>query len=264
MKTCPTIWLRSKITGVFLMRRLFAGVGVLGLVMVGACSCPVDAPPEGDAAESGSAASPGVTVPQGHPPMTMPMGERSGTAGMPHGMPPTGMPHGMPPTGMPHGAMAPLGRSIAIGGKLKLKAPEDWVPKRPAVSILQYEFSVPTAEGDETDGRVTVMTAGGSVDANVDRWIGQFKQPDESKTSESAKVEKLEVAGCEVRLVDISGTYGDQRGPFAPPVDRPGYRMLAAIISTPEGNYFVKFYGPAKTVQGQAEAFRNMIEGLGE
>ncbi len=40
-----------------------------------------------------------------------------------------------------------------------------------------------------------------------------------------------------------------KRGPVAPAVERPNYRMLAAIIETGgAGNYFLKFYGPEKTV----------------
>ena len=41
-------------------------------------------------------------------------------------------------------------------------------------------------------------------------------------------------------VVDVSGTFLDRPGPFAPPVERPGHRMLAAIIETPDANYFIK------------------------
>ena len=46
-------------------------------------------------------------------------------------------------------------------------------------------------------------------------------------------------------IVDLSGTYMDRPGPMAPGVERPNYRMLAAIIETTQnGNHFIKFYGP--------------------
>ena len=79
---------------------------------------------------------------------------------------------------------------------------------------------------------------------------------------------KTEIAGHEVRLVDVSGTYNDRRGPFAPAVKRPDYRMLAAIVSigkkegAPASNYFIKFYGPKKTVAANEKAFTAMIESL--
>ena len=113
------------------------------------------------------------------------------------------------------------------------------------------------------EGRVTIMGAGGAIDANIDRWYSQFSQPDGGSTKERAKVKKIKVAGEEVHLVDLSGTYKDQRGPMAPAVERPKYRMLAAIITAgPLGNYFVKFYGPQKTVTDHEKAFLTMIEGL--
>jgi gluconolactonase len=74
------------------------------------------------------------------------------------------------------------------------------------------------------------------------------------------------MAGCTVTLVDIPGTYKDMPGgPFAggKTIERPDYRMLAAIIESPEaGSYFLKLYGPAATIAQHADGFRKMIEGL--
>lgn len=149
------------------------------------------------------------------------------------------------------------------GGKYLLKPAADWVAKQPQSSIIEYEYSVPAAKGDATDGRLTVMAAGGGVEANIDRWYGQFTQPDGGSTRDRAKVKKLSVAGEDVHLVDLSGTYKDQRGPAAPAVERPKYRMVAAIIATKNaGNYFIKFYGPERTVTEHEAAFLKMIEGL--
>jgi len=115
-------------------------------------------------------------------------------------------------------------------------------------------------------GRMTVMGAGGGVQANVDRWYGQFTQPDGSATKDKASTKTLKLAGSTVTLVDVSGTYKDSPGgPFAggKTVDRPGYRMLAAIVETPASqSYFLKFYGPAATVAKHADGFRAMVEGI--
>ena len=149
------------------------------------------------------------------------------------------------------------------GGKLALKAPAGWAAKQPQSSIIEYEYAIPAAKGDSIDGRLIVMAAGGGVDANIERWYTQFSQPDGGSTRDRAKVKKLSVAGEEVHLVDLSGTYKDQRGPAAPAVERPKYRMLAAIIATKgAGNYFIKFYGPERTIAEQESAFVKMIESL--
>ncbi len=156
------------------------------------------------------------------------------------------------------------GAEISLAdGKLTLTAPADWKKQEPSVRIIEYEFSIPAAEGDENDGRLTIMGAGGSVEANIDRWIGQFSQPDNKSTKDRTKQEKITVDGQTVHLVDISGTYKDQRGPFAPATIYKDYRMLAAIIATDKsGQYFVKFTGPAKTVAANEKAFRELIESL--
>ena len=151
--------------------------------------------------------------------------------------------------------------AIALAdGKLELTTPEAWIRKEPRTSIVEHEFEVPAAKGDSTSGRMTVMSAGGSVEANIDRWKGQFKDGDKAKNP--SQVTKKQIAGAEVHLVDLSGTFKDQRGPFAPAVERPNYRMLAAIIAKDGSNYFIKFYGPERTVSENAEPFRRMIDGL--
>lgn len=148
-------------------------------------------------------------------------------------------------------------------GKLTVSVPEAWKVVTPRSRIIDTEMKVPAAEGDEIDGRVTVMGAGGSVQANIDRWIGQFSQPDGGSSKEKTKTTKKTVAGKEVHIVDVTGTYADSPGPFAPAVQRPNYRMLAAIVTTKgDGNYFIKFYGPEKTVTNNAAAFNTMINSI--
>jgi hypothetical protein len=151
------------------------------------------------------------------------------------------------------------------GGSLSLEAPEGFERVEPKSGMIEAEFAVPSA-GDLPAGRMTVMGAGGSIEANIDRWCGQFTQPDGGQTKEKMTKKSVKVAGCGVTLVDIPGTFLDQPGgPFAggPTVQRPGYRMLAAIVETPEqGNSFLKFYGPAATVERHAAGFQKMIEGM--
>jgi hypothetical protein len=153
---------------------------------------------------------------------------------------------------------------IAEGG-FSLEAPTGWKRVQPKSGIVETEFAVPS-EGDAPAGRMTVMGAGGSVQANVDRWYGQFTQPDGAATKDKAVTKTVKIAGCTVTMVDVSGTYKDSPGgPFAggKTIDRPGYRMLAAIVETPaSGSYFLKFYGPAATVAKHAEGFRGMVEGI--
>ena len=155
-----------------------------------------------------------------------------------------------------------LPKTFVIADAYKLTAPEGWVSKQPRTKIVEHEFAVPAVKGDELDGRVTVMGAAGSIDANIERWHKQFTQPDGSATKDKAKVEKKKIAGQEVIVVDISGNYMDSPGPQAPGVERKDYRMLAAIVQTKNGNVFIKFYGPQKTVTESAAGFNKMLDSL--
>lgn len=152
-------------------------------------------------------------------------------------------------------------------GRIQLVAPQEWEPKKPQTRIVDFEFAVPPAEGDELPGRVTIMGAGGGVEANINRWIDQFEQPDGTSSKEKTKIEKSMLGGAEIYVVSITGTYKDRSGggPFtrAPIIPRPNYRMLSAIIVTPNsGHYFIKLYGPEKTVSRQEKAFREMLTTL--
>jgi hypothetical protein len=164
-------------------------------------------------------------------------------------------------------AVAEDTRAFTIAsGAYSLEAPEGWKRVPPKSGMVETEFAILPEGGDEQPGRMTVMGAGGSVQANIDRWYGQFAQPDGSATKDKATTKTLKLSGCTVTMVDVGGTFKDMPGgPFAggKSVDRPNYRMLAAIVETPgQGSYFLKFYGPAATVAKHADGFRTMAEGL--
>ena len=152
--------------------------------------------------------------------------------------------------------------AIQVDDQRQLQAPAKWIPKEPKSRMIQYEFAVPAADGDETPGRVTMMRAGGSVQANMQRWQGQFVPS--TGDEQQADILQKEVAGTTIHTIDLSGTYKDRpRGPMGPVVEKSDYRMLGAIIVTPEsGSYFVKLYGPANTVAAQEAAFHAMLDGL--
>ncbi len=164
-------------------------------------------------------------------------------------------------------AAEPADHTIKLAdGVLELTAPKDWVRKEPKSRIVEHEFAAPVAEGDTTEGRITIMGAGGEVQANIDRWAGQFTQPAGVESKDVTKVTKKKVNGIEIHVVDITGTYQDMpAGPFAggKATPREDYRMLGAIMVAPKiGNYFVKFYGPAKTVAKYEADFGKMLDSL--
>ena len=159
--------------------------------------------------------------------------------------------------------------AVAEGGALMFNAPDAWKKVKPRSFVVEYEIAVPKSEGeadDAQDGRLTIMGAGGSVQANVDRWYGQYSQPDGGATKDVAKVTETNVGECKVTWVDITGTLMDKPGgPMSggATVERENYRTLAAIIQAGEhGQYFVKLYGPGKTIADNEAAFKGFVESL--
>jgi hypothetical protein len=150
-------------------------------------------------------------------------------------------------------------------GALVFTAPAEWKSVEPANRIIEHELAVPAADGKaEGAARLTIMAAGGSVEANIARWVGLFKGTEGGADRSAAKTEKLDIAGMPATLVDLSGTYVDSpRGPFGQKVERPDYRLVGAIVETKrEGVYFFKLIGPEKTVEAGAEKFREVIATL--
>jgi hypothetical protein len=94
---------------------------------------------------------------------------------------------------------------------------------------------------------------GGSVEANLARWKGQFTVNGQPAP---AKIAKLQIHGLTVTTMDSSGTYAATGGmAMTPQAPQTNNRMLAAIVEGPGGNIFVKFAGPAKTVSANAAKF---------
>ncbi|MBS0002015.1 MAG: hypothetical protein KFF45_02950 [Thioalkalivibrio sp.] len=128
-------------------------------------------------------------------------------------------------------------------------------------------YSTPPAEDDGEPGEVAVFyfgpQQGGTVDANVERWLNQFDQEDGRPTSEVAEREAIEVDGMPVTLVRASGTYNAAAGPMAPRADlRPGYRLIGAIVEGPEGAVFFKFTGPDRAVVEQEANFDLLVDSI--
>jgi hypothetical protein len=115
------------------------------------------------------------------------------------------------------------------------------------------QYKLPRAEGDPDDAQLVLYFfgsgQGGSVEANLDRWIGQMQQPDGSSSRERAKTEVMTVNGLKVTLLDVTGTYNAEMSPGSGTRhNSSGYRMRAAVIETPRGPYFAKLVGPQNTI----------------
>jgi hypothetical protein len=147
-----------------------------------------------------------------------------------------------------------------VAGELKYKTPAGWVVDKPSSTMRVAQYKLPKAIGDAEDGVLVLYyfgeRQGGTVQANMDRWIGQMQQPDGSSSKDRSKSEALTINGLKVTTVDVSGTYVAETAPGSGSfTNNPGYRLRAAVIETPKGSYYAKLVGPAKTIAQWADSF---------
>ncbi len=172
-----------------------------------------------------------------------------------------GLPHNCPGQ-TPNGANSqPLTITLGTTG-MNLQVPLGWSRQVPRSQMLEHEFSA----GDATAGevRITIMAAGGSVDANVARWQQQFSPEDGQPVKNMAANPKRTIAGKTVHVVDFRGTYLDRpQGPLGPPESKENYRMLGAVVELNGGvSYFFKLYGPAQAAEQQQTAFDEFLTSM--
>jgi hypothetical protein len=136
---------------------------------------------------------------------------------------------------------------------LHFTAPKEWTTRQSSSPMRVAQYVLPRAAGDSEDGELIVYFfggQGGSVQANLDRWLGQMEQPDGRPSKAVATTETLTVNGMKVTVLDVSGKYVAEMAPGSPTrYNKPGFRLKAAVVETTGGPYFVKLTGPAKTVE---------------
>lgn len=141
----------------------------------------------------------------------------------------------------------------AVPPSIEWTVPTRWqlVPSESKMRVATYK--IPRAAGDSEDAELSVIRAGGDMDSNIDRWIGQF---DESGQQTAKRLDKT-ISGFKVAVIEIKGAYTGMGG--AP---HPGYAMLSAIVDTADMKHFFKMTGPEKTVLAARAEFDALVDSL--
>ena len=168
-------------------------------------------------------------------------------------------PSASPPVESPSSAAPPA-------GGLSFTAPAEWIQETPSSSMRMAQYRLPGTDQDGGQAELAVFHfqgQGGSVQANLDRWIGQFSKADGSPASDVAQVTERDSNGLHLTTLDVSGTYKSSMGPMmAAAASKPNYRMLAAVAEGPGGPWFFKLTGPESTVELWEESFHQFLETL--
>jgi hypothetical protein len=157
---------------------------------------------------------------------------------------------------------APTGPASAGGLTWEHAAP--LVRRAPKSSMRIAEYGI---EGDALS-ELTVFyfgpDQGGSVDANITRWLGQLQQADGSDTAAKAKRTTRELSGIAITQVEATGNFGGGMAmPGAPaPAAITDAMLLGAIAVGPQGPVFFKLTGPAQSVERARASFDQMLGSL--
>ncbi len=163
---------------------------------------------------------------------------------------------------------APPAALAAAAPALLLTPQAGWVIEEPTSTMRKAQYSLPHADSDSEDASLVVYYfgtgQGGSKEANLQRWAGQFEQPDGSSSEEEMQSSTRTIAGLEVCDAELSGIYIAETAPGSGErVNKADWRMKASIIDTKEGPWYFKLVGPTKTVakwEASYEAFVKAIK----
>lgn len=138
---------------------------------------------------------------------------------------------------------------------IRFRVPGDWRQVKPQTNIVEAEFELPHVDGDEHDGRLTLMFSGGDPDEVISNRTAEFIHD----ADHPPKLESVMIGETEGRWVDLRGEW---KGPSFRPIEpRPEYRMLLVIIPcTAHSSFYVKLTGPQETIAAHEEHFREFVE----
>ena len=111
-------------------------------------------------------------------------------------------------------AVGPAYSESASG--LNWTAPGTW-ESQGARPMRAATYVVPPSGGDKEPGECAVYFfgggQGGSVGANIKRWLGQFQTPDGGPVDKTAQIEDKTISGIKVTTVDVSRDLSFQTSP---------------------------------------------------
>jgi len=154
------------------------------------------------------------------------------------------------------------GKPVELAG-IRYVPASQWTDLGPS-GMRKASYYYGPLENDKDSATMTVFyfgkDMGGSIDANLDRWIGQMTLPD-GRDPHTAVIRNLHHPdGMNAHIISLQGTYnaGSMMGGATTPKEN--YRLIGVVVEAPEGNGFFKLTGPEDTARIMTEAFITGID----
>jgi hypothetical protein len=138
--------------------------------------------------------------------------------------------------------------------ELTFATPAPWKSAENASAMRKATLTIEAAGAEKPMEAVFYYFGGGQggdVDANIQRWVGQFQSAPEMKR------EDVEVGGVKVTLVKATGTYMDG-AMFGEKTAKENWALLGAIVPGKEAPVFIKLTGPKDAAMSIYDAFKAM------
>ncbi len=203
-------------------------------------------------------------APSPAPAMSPPLGLPGDHAGLPPGHPPIAPGQQLPGATQGPAGGAPAAPEGTTGpGALRWTDPPGWQRQTPSSSMRAAQYLIPGAAGDLTLAVFYFgQGQGGSIDDNLQRWWGQFEQPDGRPSAEVAQRTTRTVGALPVTVTTLTGRSRGGGGMMGAPSEpaRDDQMLLGAIVVTPRGPWFFKVTGPRASVEAARPAFDALID----
>lgn len=163
----------------------------------------------------------------------------------------------------PSGSDAEFAGAPSGGAGATWTAPERWESYAPASSMRLANWRLPVTDDAQEPGECAIFqfAGGGDVDANIQRWLAQFKNDAGEPATENARQAQLIVDSVPTYLVRTTGTY--EQGAMGPmgqgtPVKKRDYALFGVVFAV-ETPIFIKCTGPQAVIGAQAEAITEFV-----
>jgi hypothetical protein len=241
------------------MRRYAPWMAVTALlVTLSACHDKESAPAEASASSPPAAAA--APAPEAAPaPAPAPAATEAGVEPLAaHGSAmgaPAEAPAATTPAAAPAASQAAA--PAAAGPTIAFDLPKGWQSVAPQSSMRMAQATIPGSGGP---GELGVFFfgpgQGGSAEANLQRWSGQFEG------GAAPQRGSFTAHGFKVTWIDVAGTMEPVTMGMGPRSAQSGYRLLGGVVEGTGGPWFFKATGPDATLGPQREAFLAMLRSV--
>jgi len=152
-----------------------------------------------------------------------------------------------------------------VVANLQFTVPSKWQSEPVDSPARAGQWLVPPLHGVGEGGEIAVFFFGpgdgGSAKENIESWIGTMFNAEGKPAAAEQKHHKT--GGLDISQVVLFGTYNQNIPvPGIPPVSKPNYGLLGAVIENPKGNIYWRFTGPEPLITANMPLFNKIIDSV--